>query len=628
MRGNNVVQGAWGQPSGREQTPQFETFSAIDPAVWQGREPPRRDWMVENCFLRGTVALVSGDGGIGKCLGKGTPVLMFDGTVKPVEQVYNGDLVMGPDSFPRVVRGVTSGTGPLYRVTPVKGDSYVVNDRHVLSLKWTPRTNYRRPEGPINMTVGEFLDLPTQERRHLMGWRSGVEWAEKAVELPPYLLGLWLGDGSCGFPEITTADPQIVEPALREFGDRHGLTVVCRETACNGKARPWRLTGKKKHPNAFSVALRRLGVFKNKHIPLSYLATSSRARLELLAGLIDTDGSISTGCYEISQKRDAMAEGILFLARSLGFAAYDRVGMKSAQSGIARPYHRITISGDIDRIPVKLSYKRAAPRRQKKRVDVSAIAVESIGEGRFYGFEVDGDHLFLLGDFTVTHNSLLMQQLCTCAVLGRPWLGMALGAGRALYLACEDDQDELWRRQAAINRSLDAEMADVGEAGLALKPRVGQDNALMRFDRASWSMQETNLWRQLVRHCRDRGVQYVVIDTATQTFRGNQNDESQVMDYISLLRRLAIQVQGVVIITKHPSMAGRALGTGESGNVAWNNSVRARLYLCRNKGGDLVLRGMKSNYGKKLDDIPVQWRGGTIARLEAPPPVNYYDTDR
>lgn len=221
--------------------------------------------------------------------------------------------------------------------------------------------------------------------------------------------------------------------------------------------------------------------------------------------------------------------------------------------------------------------------------------------------------------------SLLMQQLCTCAVLGRPWLGMALGAGRALYLACEDDQDELWRRQAAINRSLDAEMADVGEAGLALKPRVGQDNALMRFDRASWSMQETNLWRQLVRHCRDRGVQYVVIDTATQTFRGNQNDESQVMDYISLLRRLAIQVQGVVIITKHPSMAGRALGTGESGNVAWNNSVRARLYLCRNKGGDLVLRGMKSNYGKKLDDIPVQWRGGTIARIEAPPPVNYYD---
>lgn len=213
--------------------------------------------------------------------------------------------------------------------------------------------------------------------------------------------------------------------------------------------------------------------------------------------------------------------------------------------------------------------------------------------------------------------SLLMQQLCTSAVLGRPWLGMSLVAGRALYLACEDDHDELWRRQAAINRSLDVEMADIGEAGLLLKPRVGQDNALMKFDRASWSMQETRLWQQVTRFCRERGVQYLVVDTATQTFRGNQNDEQQVMDYISLLRRLAIAIQGVVIITKHPSMAGRALGTGESGNVSWSNSVRARLYLTKDKSGDLWLKTMKANYAASGNKVPLKWKGG-ILHLDKP----------
>lgn len=225
--------------------------------------------------------------------------------------------------------------------------------------------------------------------------------------------------------------------------------------------------------------------------------------------------------------------------------------------------------------------------------------------------------------------SLLMQSLCTCAALGRPWLGMTTQPGRAVYVACEDDHDELWRRQVAINRALgNVEMDDLMEAGLALKPRVGQDNAVMRFERQSWAMTQTGLWGSIVRYCRDNGAQYLVLDTATQTFRGNQNDEQQVMDYISMLRRLAIQIQGIVIITKHPSMAGRALGTGESGNVAWNNGVRARLYLSYDKGGDLWLRGMKSNYGKKLEKIALAWRHGIIDRVEAPLPIDYYDRDR
>jgi RecA-family ATPase len=215
--------------------------------------------------------------------------------------------------------------------------------------------------------------------------------------------------------------------------------------------------------------------------------------------------------------------------------------------------------------------------------------------------------------------SLLMQQLATSAVLGRPWLGMSVQPGRALYLGCEDDGDELHRRQWAINRSLGVDMPDVLDAGLDLIPRVGCDNVLIRLARPEWKMVRTGLMDKLVVRCRRTGVQYVIVDTATQTFAGNQNDENQVVAYVSEFRRLAVALQGVVIFTKHPSMSGRALGTGESGNVAWSNSVRARLYLHQHKALGLVLDGMKSNYSRKLEPVPLRWAHGVFERIEAPP---------
>ena len=223
--------------------------------------------------------------------------------------------------------------------------------------------------------------------------------------------------------------------------------------------------------------------------------------------------------------------------------------------------------------------------------------------------------------------SLLCQQLATSACLGAAWLGLTLKPGRALYLACEDDGDELHRRQYSINRDLGYDMADVLDAGLDLIPRVGQDNALMLFDRQKWRMVRAGLMDKLVHRCRETGIQYVIVDTATQTFRGNQNDEIQVADYITELRRLAVAIQGVVVITKHPSMAGRALGTGESGNVAWHNSVRSRLYLHEHKALGLVLSGMKSNYSRKLDPVPLKWERGVLRRIEAPAARDWSEPD-
>ena len=214
------------------------------------------------------------------------------------------------------------------------------------------------------------------------------------------------------------------------------------------------------------------------------------------------------------------------------------------------------------------------------------------------------------GDGAVGKSLLLLQLLC-CAATSRPWLGLRAQPGRGIYMACEDDEDELWRRCANLSQTLDMELADIGE-NLELWPRVGQSNSLIEFERFTRKARPTETYEKLRRRAKSFGASYVVIDTATMTFSGNQNDEIQVTAYVTLLRRLAIEIQGAVILTKHPSLTGRALGTGESGNVAWNNAVRARLYLTEQKDGRKVLRTVKSNYGPAKREIPLKWHRGAF----------------
>ena len=221
--------------------------------------------------------------------------------------------------------------------------------------------------------------------------------------------------------------------------------------------------------------------------------------------------------------------------------------------------------------------------------------------------------------------STLMLQLCCAAALGRQWIGLDVRPSKALFFGCEDDADELWRRTAAMARHYDAGMSELGER-LELAALVGQDARLIAFEKFTREPKPTAVYGALKRRALDFGAQIIIVDTATKTFSGNQNDELQVDAYITLLRRLALAIQGVVVITKHPSLSGRALGTGESGNVAWNNSVRARLYFAESKRGR-ELKGMKANYGLRLPAIPLRWERGVFVRETLPLAKHWSDTD-
>lgn len=370
--------------------------------------------------------------GSGKCLGRGTRVLMFDGSIKAVEDVRPGDLLMGPDSTPRTVLGTTKGVGQLKMIKPTKGDAWVCNDQHVLTVALhgdEPVVNGQR------VKLKDYIDAPvTDFVPHKWGSRHApsnkyamqvrapeVRFHKQNVPLEPYLLGLWLGDGTCKVPEITNIEPEILKYCV-DIAPTYGIECKirlsnnnCPKAVFSGKSRtddsPQQYT--RGNPNPVMSAFRACIVNDEKRIPKNYLINDTETRLQLLAGLIDTDGSLANNTYKITTKWAGLRDDILFLARSLGMAAYSSEFVGCINSlDFSGVYHGINISGNIDVIPVKVPRKIASPRRQVKDVLRTGFRVEDIGVGEYFGFELDGDSRFLLSDFTITHNSSAIKTLC------------------------------------------------------------------------------------------------------------------------------------------------------------------------------------------------------------------------
>ena len=348
--------------------------------------------------------------GGGKCLGAGTPVMKHDGSVVPVEKIQLGDSLMGPDGNPRTVMRLARGREMLYRVTPVKGDPYVVNESHVLSLKRTRRSASDPLAGAVvNIDVRSAVAMSKKWWHLHKGWRAAVDFPEltEPLRLEPYFLGVWLGDGTSRTAGITTGDPEIVE-YVTDYAERMGCRVLQRENSKNSVY--LNVAGVGWRNNAILSGLKELEVLQDKHVPHRYKTGSRAERMEVLAGLLDSDGYYMDKGYDVVLVNERLMDDLIFVARSLGFAAYKRPCKKTCcNTGAVGNYFRCFISGDVDAIPCRVARNKAKPRAQIKNVLVTGVALEAIGEGDYFGFELDGpDRLFLLGDFTVTHNTVCM----------------------------------------------------------------------------------------------------------------------------------------------------------------------------------------------------------------------------
>ena len=300
---------------------------------------------------------------------------------------------------------------------------------------------------------------------------NNINWKTQPVPIDPYIFGLWLGDGDhsgCGF---TTIDDEIVKSVaiwadtinaeithqsnsgrndcyhygLRRKNSGHVISIGdinnsssnclgCLQSKMNHPSCNWTLQkceetvnyGKtvngqtRKDLNPFKEILKQNNLYKNKSIPDCYIYNNEDNRLQLLAGFIDTDGCLKQNnttapSFEICQSKRLhghLIDSLNIIAQSLGFATSitcSKTG-KLTKKGEDSTMKIIRIFGpDLDRIPTKL------PRKQINKIGISAIKsmhyssfeVFPIGKGEFYGWSIDNNERFLLGDFTITHNSRL-----------------------------------------------------------------------------------------------------------------------------------------------------------------------------------------------------------------------------
>jgi hypothetical protein len=245
-----------------------------------------------------------------------TPILMYDGTIKLVQNIIVGDVVMGDDSTPRTVLSIGQGEDDMYEVSDQYNNSYTVNSGHILCLK----TQGTHGDLYTTMELNDFIKL---EHKNYKGYRTYVNFPYKHITVDPYLAGLKV----------------------------------------------------------------------SKTLNISYKINSFNIRIQTLAGILDKYATTTEDAY-ILDVNIPFKDDVLFLARSLGFCAYiDNMQIK--------------IIGLLNEIPVKQLNKP----NDTFNILESDIQINYVGKGDYYGFTLDKNHKYVMGDFTVTHNTCVKDML-------------------------------------------------------------------------------------------------------------------------------------------------------------------------------------------------------------------------
>lgn len=169
--------------------------------------------------------------------------------------------------------------------------------------------------------------------------------------------------------------------------------------------------------------------------------------------------------------------------------------------------------------------------------------------------------------------TLLAQMIATALVLQKNFVEQISAPVKVLFWACEDERDELWRRQIHICKYFGATLSDL-KGKLIIEPRLGFDNALFTqvFGKPAW----TDLRKELREQVNDYGADVLFLDNIAQTYGANENDRHHVTSFVNGMIGLAPHRPFSPILMGHPS---RGPGSEFSGSSAWENAVRMRWYM-------------------------------------------------
>lgn len=420
-----------------------------------------RIFKVEGCFAKDTPILMwNGETKLSQNIGIGDELVGDDGEKRVVKTTCSGE-----DEMYEVIqtRGNSYTVNSQHKLA-LKPYNHIVSKQNLWIVKWF-NGNYfssrqftikseadaflmNLPE-VVEIVVDEYMKLSDATKALLYGFRAQeIHWPHKDVRLDPYLMGLWLGDGinnGTDFACNSEKDPEILQYLLG-WCDTHGCELVhsdmyrfqvrraglsqgrmamnhgatsadckgCIKKKCSLCDLPNVILerGSLQNKNPLKEAFESYGLIRNKHIPLDYMVNDRQTRLELLAGLIDTDGYLGSDGkrIQIAQANHALGKQIALLARSLGFVVSTKIIKKenvpfpNAERKDYPPHFGMSISGNISEIPTRVLRKKCYNSAPNKDWFKTSITVKSVGKGAYFGWSIDGNKRFLLEDMTCLRN--------------------------------------------------------------------------------------------------------------------------------------------------------------------------------------------------------------------------------
>lgn len=294
--------------------------------------------------------IIQGLWGAGKCFELDTPIMMYNGTTRRVQDIQVGDKVMGDDSTPRTVMSLGRGQDYMYSITNTKGESYTVNSEHILCLKYSKEKTLIDNPGDNIWIVSWFdsLECPVVSKFFVYNTHNKESVYAKAFSF-------FEGIHENLYVNVEVKDYIKLPPELKEnlLGYRVPLSFPEKSVSCD----------------PYDVGSL-LAKEQSDCIPSVYKFNSRKNRLKLLEGLTESS-------QKLVHKK--LATDIQFVARSLGFSA--------------------TVQEEDGLYQVLVS--KTEPLESK-------VTVKKEYYGNYYGFTLDGNHKFLLENFTVTHNTSLL----------------------------------------------------------------------------------------------------------------------------------------------------------------------------------------------------------------------------
>ena len=342
--------------------------------------------------------------GTGKALANDTPILTRNGW-KNHGDLKVGDEVIGMDGeFKKVVQ--VHPKCMLDRLmTFTNGEKIQCHERH----EWLFRCHSIKghPYQLRETQEWEKLKLYTGGEEKKRGHRYQYQLPPRCVigeekELfSPYMLGVWLGDGSNMQPRITNhyTDSAVIDK-LHDLGfaERHKYTNERQ------KGTTWYDFDIRSELQKFGMCASR--VRTEKHIPEEYLTASINQRLELLAGLLDTDGTLAKTKYIFSTTEERLKDSFVQLLSSFGWrACIKSEEPKVSSSGIKGNKTVYVISFTPD-MYIPCAVERKQLREIHKQRAVALISIEKVEPKEGNCITVEGDGMYLAGYSMIpTHNT-------------------------------------------------------------------------------------------------------------------------------------------------------------------------------------------------------------------------------